>query len=89
LSKIADLKVISRTSTQRFKSAPNNLLEIAKQLGVDSSRCIQKNVLCLVRYFARGRNVSNGLKNVLRKTLDYLNTCDLILVWNQIDPKSQ
>jgi TolB-like protein/Flp pilus assembly protein TadD len=33
LSKIADLKVISRTSTQRFKSAPNNLLEIAKQLG--------------------------------------------------------
>ena len=34
LSKIADLKVISRTSTQRFKSAPNNLLEIAKQLGV-------------------------------------------------------
>jgi len=34
LSKIADLKVISRTSTQRFKSAPNNLLDIAKQLGV-------------------------------------------------------
>ena len=33
LSKIADLKVISRTSTQRFKSAPDNLLEIAKQLG--------------------------------------------------------
>jgi TolB-like protein/Flp pilus assembly protein TadD len=34
LSKIADLKVISRTSTQRYKSAPNNLLEIAQQLGV-------------------------------------------------------
>jgi len=34
LAKIADLKVISRTSTQRFKSTPNNLLEIAKQLGV-------------------------------------------------------
>jgi TolB-like protein/Flp pilus assembly protein TadD len=34
LSKIADLKVISRTSTQRYKSAPPNLLEIAKQLGV-------------------------------------------------------
>src|SRR5713101_1309053 len=34
LSKIADLKVISRTSTQRFKSAPDNLLETAKQLGV-------------------------------------------------------
>jgi TolB-like protein/class 3 adenylate cyclase/Flp pilus assembly protein TadD len=34
LSKIADLKVISRTSTQRFRSVPDNLLEIAKQLGV-------------------------------------------------------
>jgi TolB-like protein len=34
LSKIADLKVISRTSTQRFKSAPSNLLDIARQLGV-------------------------------------------------------
>ena len=34
LSKIADLKVISRTSTQRYKSKPDNLLEIAKQLGV-------------------------------------------------------
>ena len=34
LSKIADMKVISRTSTQKYKSAPNNLREIAKQLGV-------------------------------------------------------
>src|SRR5206468_11257819 len=34
LAKIADLKVISRTSTQRFKSTPDNLLEIARQLGV-------------------------------------------------------
>jgi TolB-like protein len=34
LSKLADLKVISRTSTQRYKSAPENLPEIAKQLGV-------------------------------------------------------
>jgi serine/threonine protein kinase/Tfp pilus assembly protein PilF len=34
LSKIADLKVISRTSTQRYKSAPENLSEIARQLGV-------------------------------------------------------
>jgi TolB-like protein/class 3 adenylate cyclase/cytochrome c-type biogenesis protein CcmH/NrfG len=34
LAKIADLKVISRTSTQRYKSAPENLSEIAKQLGV-------------------------------------------------------
>ena len=34
LSKIADLKVISRTSTQKYKSAPDNLREIARQLGV-------------------------------------------------------
>jgi TolB-like protein/Tfp pilus assembly protein PilF len=34
LSKIADLKVISRTSTQRYKSTPENLREIARQLGV-------------------------------------------------------
>jgi len=34
LAKIADLKVISRTSTQHYKSAPGNLREIAKQLGV-------------------------------------------------------
>ena len=34
LSKIADLKVISRTSTQHYKSAPTNLPDIAKQLGV-------------------------------------------------------
>ena len=34
LSKIAELKVISCTSTQRFKSAPDDLPAIAKQLGV-------------------------------------------------------
>src|SRR6266508_2164096 len=34
LAKVADLKVISRTSIQRFKSAPENLPEIAKRLGV-------------------------------------------------------
>src|SRR5437588_10781499 len=34
LSKIADLKVISRTSMQHYKSKPENLREIAKQLGV-------------------------------------------------------
>src|SRR5256714_2052937 len=34
LAKIADLKVISRTSTQHYKSAPENLPAIAKQLGV-------------------------------------------------------
>src|SRR5438046_3451409 len=34
LAKVADLKVISRTSTQHYKSAPENLPEIARQLGV-------------------------------------------------------
>ena len=34
LAKIADLKVISRTSTQHYKSAPGNLSEVARQLGV-------------------------------------------------------
>jgi serine/threonine protein kinase/Tfp pilus assembly protein PilF len=34
LSKIADLKVISRSSTENYKSAPENLPEIASQLGV-------------------------------------------------------
>jgi serine/threonine protein kinase/Tfp pilus assembly protein PilF len=34
LAKIADLKVISRTSTQKYKSNPDNLREIAQQLGV-------------------------------------------------------
>jgi TolB-like protein/Tfp pilus assembly protein PilF len=38
LSKIADLKVISRTSTQHFKSSPDNLPQIAKQLGVANIR---------------------------------------------------
>src|SRR5438445_6698957 len=33
LSKIADLRVISRTSTQHYKSAPENLPEIARKLG--------------------------------------------------------
>src|SRR5213082_477118 len=34
LSKIADLKVISRTSTQQYQGTPRNMREIAKQLGV-------------------------------------------------------
>ena len=34
LVKIADLRVISRTSTQRYPSKPHDLAEIAKQLGV-------------------------------------------------------
>src|SRR5205085_10021822 len=34
LAKIAALKVISRTSTQKYKSAPDNLRDVGKQLGV-------------------------------------------------------
>ena len=34
LSKVAELKVISRTSTRRFRSKPENLGDIATQLGV-------------------------------------------------------
>ena len=34
LANVGDLKVISRTSTQRYQSRPANLGEIAKQLGV-------------------------------------------------------
>ncbi len=34
LAKIADLKVISRASTQRYKSSPDDLPQIAKRLGV-------------------------------------------------------
>ena len=34
LAKIADLKVISRTSTEHYKSRPENLPEIGRQLGV-------------------------------------------------------
>ncbi|MGI8819339.1 MAG: tetratricopeptide repeat protein [Chthoniobacterales bacterium] len=34
LSKMRELKVISRTSTQHYKSAPEDLPEIARQLGV-------------------------------------------------------
>jgi TolB-like protein/predicted negative regulator of RcsB-dependent stress response len=34
LAKVADLKVIARTSTQRFKSQPSDLRDVAQQLGV-------------------------------------------------------
>ena len=36
LAKVADLKVIARTSTQQYQSKPGNLSEIAKQLGVEN-----------------------------------------------------
>src|SRR5436853_2233186 len=46
LSKIADLKVISRTSTQHYKSAPENLREISRQLRVANilEGSVQKSV---------------------------------------------
>ena len=34
LAQLTDLKVISRTSTEKYKSAPDNLREIGRQLGV-------------------------------------------------------
>ena len=34
LASVADLKIISRTSTQRYQGKPRNLREIAKELGV-------------------------------------------------------
>ena len=34
LAKIGELRVISRTSTQRYKTRPSNLVEIAHELGV-------------------------------------------------------
>src|SRR5207247_6139875 len=34
LSKIASLKVISRSSTQKYKSSPDNLRDVGKQLSV-------------------------------------------------------
>src|SRR3954470_16741306 len=34
LAKVADLKVIARTSTQKFKSSPDDLRNVANQLGV-------------------------------------------------------
>jgi eukaryotic-like serine/threonine-protein kinase len=36
LAKIADLKVISRSSTQHFKSSPDNLTQVSQQLGVEN-----------------------------------------------------
>ncbi len=34
LAKVADLRVIARTSTEKYKSVPDNLREVGKQLGV-------------------------------------------------------
>jgi len=42
LTKIADLKVISRPSTQHYRTKPTGLAEIAKQLGVTNHPAFQK-----------------------------------------------
>ncbi len=58
LSKIADLKVISRTSTQHYKSAPTNLPDIAKELGVahnSGRKCAKER-----RFRARKRAVNQS-----------------------------
>ncbi len=61
LAKIADLKVISRTSTQPYQSEPGNLAEIAKQLGVTNilEGTVQKAV-DQVRVNVRLVNVQTG-----------------------------
>jgi hypothetical protein len=49
LSKIADLKVISRTSTRHYKNASGNLREIAEQLGVPifwKAACKKQPIRC-------------------------------------------
>ena len=58
LSKIADLKVISRTSTQHYKSAPENLSEIARQLGVAHilEGSVQKSGDCRARECAANQS---------------------------------
>jgi hypothetical protein len=70
LAKVADLKVISRTSTQRFKSAPANLPDIAKQLGVMNilegsvqkmgRRCCRCESHCSTAAFFGGNALRNG-----------------------------
>src|SRR5436309_12465700 len=61
LAKIADLKVISRTSTQQYQSRPGNLSHIAKQVGVEhdlstSERkvCERSQVYVLIKWSYRG-----------------------------------
>jgi TolB-like protein len=59
LANIADLKVISRTSTQHFKSSPDNLPQIAQRLGVANilegsvQRAADQVPLCAPRRSAR------------------------------------
>ncbi len=55
LAKVADLKVISRTSTQRFKSAPGDLRQIAQQLDVAHGERLRWLRTRCSRLFRRGK----------------------------------
>ena len=58
LAKIGALKVISRTSTQKYKSAPDNLREIGNQLGAD--RNARRDLAKAASYGERGREIVDG-----------------------------
>jgi TolB-like protein/cytochrome c-type biogenesis protein CcmH/NrfG len=75
LAKIADLKVISRSSTQSYKSAPDNLREIGIQLGVahvleGSVQRIGNNVLINVQLIRAADNVHVWAESYNRKLDD-------------------
>ena len=65
LSKIGDLKVISRTSTENYKGPRGNLREIAKQLGVE--------------YVVEGSVQKNG--DAMRITAQLIKTADNSHLW--------
>ena len=65
LSKIGDLKVISRTSTENHKGPRGNLREIAKQLGVE--------------YVVEGSVQENG--NAIRINAQLIKTADNSHLW--------
>jgi serine/threonine protein kinase/Flp pilus assembly protein TadD len=77
LSKIGDLRAISRTSTQHYNSKPENLREIAKQLGVAHvlEGSVQKNagtVRVNVQLFKAGNNSPIWADTVDRPLTDIL-----------------
>jgi tetratricopeptide (TPR) repeat protein len=71
LAKIADLKVISRTSTQRYQSKPGNLAEIAKQLGVANilEGSVQKAADQLSDIFGVESEIAKGIAESLQAKL--------------------
>ena len=83
LGKIADLKVISRTSTQGFKSAPTNLSHIGMQLGV--ANILEGNVQKegdRVRVRVQLINAANGA-HLWADSYDY-NSNDLFRVESEV-----